>query len=286
MNNLELENLGLDDIAQKHSMFREYLNTLPEKLLGLGIRALIMIVLLFIGYWLIRLMRRIIRKALERSKVENGSIKFIDSCVKIILYTCMILALVGYLGIDAASVVALLGSIGLTIGLAFQGSLSNFAGGVLILICKPFVTGDYILEKNTQTEGTVTEITLFYTRIRTQDCRMISMPNGVLANSTIIDASALRERRVDLFVPVSYETEIEKAREAILEVLSQEKILSHDKLVFVEELANSNIVIGIQFYVLTPDYLRMKRLVLEQIKNKFDETGITIPFEQIDVHMV
>ncbi|MCR5268285.1 MAG: mechanosensitive ion channel family protein [Lachnospiraceae bacterium] len=286
MNNLELENLGLDDIAQKHNKFREYLNTLPEKLLGLGIRALIMIVLLFIGYWLIRLLRRIIRKALERSKVENGSIKFIDSCVKIILYTCMILALVGYFGIDAASVVALLGSIGLTIGLAFQGSLSNFAGGVLILICKPFVTGDYILEKNTQTEGTVTEITLFYTRIRTQDCRMISMPNGVLANSTIIDASALRERRVDLFVPVSYETEIEKARVAILEVLSQEKILSHDKLVFVEELANSNIVIGIQFYVLTPDYLPMKRLVLEQIKNKFDETGITIPFEQIDGHMV
>ena len=83
-----------------------------------------------------------------------------------------------------------------------------------------------------------------------------------------------------------FDAEIEKAREAILEVLSQEKILSHDKLVFVEELANSNIVIGIQFYVLTPDYLPMKRLVLEQIKNKFDETGITIPFEQIDVHMV
>ncbi|MBR3644320.1 MAG: mechanosensitive ion channel family protein, partial [Parasporobacterium sp.] len=274
------------DIAEKQSMFREYLDTLPQKFLGLGIRALIMVILLVISYWLIRALRKIIRKALQKSKVENGSITFIDSCVKIILYTCVILSLIGYFGIDAASVVAILGSIGLTIGLAFQGSLSNFAGGVLILICKPFVTGDYILEKNTNAEGTVTEITLFYTKIRTQDNRMISIPNSVLSNSTIIDASALLERRVDLFVPVSYEAEIKRAREVILKVLDQESVLKHDRQVFVEELANSNVVLGIQFYVQTTDYLPMKRLVLEQIKTEFDRTGITIPFEQIDVHMV
>ncbi|MBR4169917.1 MAG: mechanosensitive ion channel family protein [Lachnospiraceae bacterium] len=286
MDNLQLEDLGLQDIAEKQSMFREYLDTLPQKFLGLGIRALIMVILLVISYWLIRALRKIIRKALQKSKVENGSITFIDSCVKIILYTCVILSLIGYFGIDAASVVAILGSIGLTIGLAFQGSLSNFAGGVLILICKPFVTGDYILEKNTNAEGTVTEITLFYTKIRTQDNRMISIPNSVLSNSTIIDASALLERRVDLFVPVSYEAEIKRAREVILKVLDQESVLKHDRQVFVEELANSNVVLGIQFYVQTTDYLPMKRLVLEQIKTEFDRTGITIPFEQIDVHMV
>ncbi|MCR4685356.1 MAG: mechanosensitive ion channel family protein [Lachnospiraceae bacterium] len=286
MDNLQLEDLGLQDIAEKHSMFREYLDTLPQKFLGLGIRALIMVILLVISYWLIRALRKILRKALQKSTVENGSITFIDSCVKIILYTCVILSLIGYFGIDAASVVAILGSIGLTIGLAFQGSLSNFAGGVLILICKPFVTGDYILEKNTMAEGTVTEITLFYTKIRTPDNRMISIPNSVLSNATIIDASALLERRVDLFIPVSYETKIEYAREVILKILDQEKVLKHDRQVFVEELANSNVVLGIQFYVHTTDYLPMKRLVLEQIKTDFDSTGITIPFEQIDVHMV
>ncbi len=286
MDNLQLEELGLEDIARKQSMFREYLDTLPQKLLSVGIRALIIVILLLIGYWLIRLLRRIIRKALEKSKVENGSITFIDGCVRIILYTCMILVLIGYFGIDAASVVAILGSIGLTLGLAFQGSLSNFAGGVLILICKPFVTGDYILEKNTMTEGTVTEINLFYTKIRTQDNRMISIPNSALSNATIIDASALKERRVDLYVPVSYETKIEHAREVILSVLKHEKVLNHDRLVFVEELANSNVVLGIQFYVRCADYLPMKREVLEAIKTEFDKAGITIPFEQIDVHMV
>lgn len=286
MENIPIEELGLDDLAQKKNMFQDYLNTLPEKALGLGIRTFIVLALFLVGYWLIRLLRRILRKSLERTKVSPASIRFIDNCVRIVLYIVLILSLVEYFGVDAASIVALIGSGALTIGLAFQGSLSNFAGGVLILVCKPFVTGDYILEKSTQTEGTVEEINLFYTKIRTMDNRMISMPNSVLSNSTIVDASAFEERRVDLIVPVSYGTEVEKARGVILKVLDRDGVLSHDRNVFVDSLDNSSVLLGVQFFVSTPDYLMMKRLVLEEIKTEFDRTGITIPFEQIDVHMV
>ena len=286
METIEIEELGLSDLAQKQSLIREYFSNLPEKALGLGVRVVIVAILFIAGIFLIKLVRRIVKRSLMCSKVENGSILFIDSCVKIVLYLFLIFALAGYFGIDAASIVALIGSGALTIGLAFQGSLSNFAGGVLILVCKPFVVGDWILEKNTGTEGTVVEINLFYTRIRTPDYRMISVPNGALANTTVVDASALPERRVDLAVPISYETVIEDAREVILKVLEHEKILAHDKLVFVDSLGNNDVVLGVQFFVKTEDYLQMKREILERIKTEFDRAGITIPFEQIDVHMI
>lgn len=286
MEAIEIEELGLTDLAQKQNVILEYFSKLPEKALGLGVRVVIVIVLFIVGFFLIRLIRKILKKSLTRSKVENGSILFIDSCVKIVLYVFLIMVLAGYFGIDAASIVALIGSGALTIGLAFQGSLSNFAGGVLILICKPFVVGDLILEKGTGTEGTVVEINLFYTKIRTPDYRMISVPNGALANTTVIDASALPERRVDLLVPISYETVIEEARAVILQVLQHEKILSHDRLVFVDSLGNNDVVLGVQFFVHTSDYLTMKREILEKIKTEFDKAGITIPFEQIDVHMI
>ncbi len=286
MGNVGLEDIGLEDLAEKQSLIQSYLDDLPAKALGLGIRVAIVVLVLLVGWWLIRLIRRILRKALEKSKVQNGSILFIDGCVKVVLYCFLIVIAVGNFGVDAASIVALIGSGALTIGLAFQGSLSNFAGGVLILLCKPFVVGDYILEKNSNVDGTVVEINLFYTKIRTLDYRMISIPNGALANTTVIDASALNERRVDLFIPVSYGTKIEDARKVILGVLSHEKVLPHDKLVFVDELKNSCISLGVQFFVRTPDYLSVKREILENIKAEFDRNGITIPFEQIDVHMV
>ena len=147
MEAIEIEELGLTDLAQKQNVILEYFSKLPEKALGLGVRVVIVIVLFIVGFFLIRLIRKILKKSLTRSKVENGSILFIDSCVKIVLYVFLIMVLAGYFGIDAASIVALIGSGALTIGLAFQGSLSNFAGGVLILICKPFVVGDLILER-------------------------------------------------------------------------------------------------------------------------------------------
>ena len=286
MENISLEEYGLEDLAKKQSLMQQYFENMPVKMLGLGIRVVLVIILFVIGYWLIRLIRRIIKKALERSKVDNSSIHFIDSCVKIVLFLLLIFLLAGSFGVDAASIVALIGSAAITIGLAFQGSLSNFAGGVLILVCKPFVVGDYILEKSTNVEGTVVQISLFYTRIRTRDYRMISIPNGALANTTVIDASALSERRIDLSIPVSYSTKIEDARKVILKVLEDEKILAHDKQVFVDSLENSDILLGVEFYVRTGDYLEMKRKILEEIIAAFEGAGITIPFEQIDVHVI
>lgn len=267
------------------SLYRQF-EQLPAKLVSFSLRVLVVLILFVIGSWLITIGTRSIRKSLVKSKVDNGSVTFISMTVKVLLYFVLVMVLGRYFGIDAASVVTLLGSAGLTIGLAAQGSLSNFAGGLLILISKPFKVGDFIMETKTGQEGTVFEINLFYTKLKMRDNRVVVIPNGELANSTLVNASALQERRVDLMVSIAYHTDIDKARDLILSLLAEEKILPNDRKVYVADLSNSAVDLGIEFYVSASDYLEMKRKILEQIKKAFDREGIVIPFEQLDVHVV
>ena len=267
------------------SLYRQF-EQLPAKLVSFSLRVLVVLILFVIGSWLITIGTRSIRKSLVKSKVDNGSVTFISMTVKVLLYFVLVMVLGRYFGIDAASVVTLLGSAGLTIGLAAQGSLSNFAGGLLILISKPFKVGDFIMETKTGQEGTVFEINLFYPKLKMRDNRVVVIPNGELANSTLVNASALQERRVDLMVSIAYHTDIDKARDLILSLLAEEKILPNDRKVYVADLSNSAVDLGIEFYVSASDYLEMKRKILEQIKKAFDREGIVIPFEQLDVHVV
>ncbi len=265
-----------------------FLQSLPEKLLNLGIRTVLAILFFVIGVQLIRLIRKIVKKSLKKASVEIGSIQFLDSCMKTVLYIVLILMIGAWFGIDAASVVAVLGSLGLTIGLAMQGSLANFAGGVLLLTTKPFKVGDYIMEDTNKNEGFVTSIELFYTRLRTIDNKIIVIPNGTLANSSLTNLTFMEERMLDLRIGISYHSDMKKAKELIEELMLNEITVRKDKeiLVFVAELTDSAVQIGFRGWVATKDYWKTRWDLLEKAKICFEQNGISIPFPQMDIHLI
>lgn len=271
-------------------MFNELevmLQSLPSKALDLAVRVLITVLVFVIGGKLIKLVRKILKKSLTHADAEVGLIQFLDSFVKYALYAMLIFAIATNFGFDATSIVALLGSAGVTIGLALQGSLSNFAGGVLILLLKPFKVGDYITEDNKGNSGTVKEIGLFYTKLATGDNKIVILPNGTLANTSLTNASQATIRRVDLTVGISYTADIEKAKQVIHEIIEadQRVMKNEDVLVYVDSLGSSEVMIGARCHCSNADYWKVKWSLLENIKLTFDAEGIEIPFPQLTVHM-
>lgn len=270
---------------EKSSM--QIMEEIPAKILYLGIRILLVFLLFFIGTKVIKLIRKILRKSMEKAQVETGVIQFVESFVKAALYVLLVFLLASQLGVEATSIVALLGSAGVAIGLAIQGSLSNLAGGVLILLLKPFKVGDYIIESVSNLEGFVTEIQIFYTKLKTGDNRIVILPNGNLANNSMVNVTAEKERRLDIRVGVSYEADLKLAKEVLLNVLEREEsiIAEKDRLVFVEELADSCVIIGLRCHVESSQYWPAKWRITENCKYALDEAGISIPFPQLDVHL-
>ena len=245
MNLVILKILLKEDIimeAQKTTqIIEQFFADLPEKALSLGFRVLISIIIFVIGVQLIKLIRKILKKALQRGSADIGVVQFLDSFTKAVLYILLVFMIGENFGLDAASVVALIGSAGVAIGLALQGSLSNFAGGVLILLLKPFRVGDYIIEDNKGNEGTVSEIELFYTKLLTPDDKMIILPNGTLANTSLTNVTATKKRRIDILVGIAYDADIKKAKEVLFALLEKDNVLlkEEEKSVFVSELGDS-----------------------------------------------
>ena len=279
----EIEYIASDELNV--GLIERYLEELPEKLLRLGVRVLLALVVFFIGVQLIKLIRRILRKSFERRNVDVGVSRFLDSLVKAVLYILLLFMIASSFGLDATSV-ALVGSAGVAIGLAVQGSLSNFAGGVLILLLKPFKVGDYIRDA-AGNEGTVDDVQLFYTRLITPDRHMVVVPNGELANSNILNMSTLNDRRMDIKVGISYESDIRMAKETLLKVLEEDPgvLQDEEKRVFVDELADSSVVLNLRCYSSNENFWETKWRLMETVKYALDEAGIGIPFPQVDVHM-
>ena len=265
---------------------QNFLETLPEKALNLGVRILLSVLVFVIGVQLIKLIRRILKKSLQRAKADVGVVQFLDSFVKMALYVVLIFTIATGFGVDAASIVALVGSAGVAIGLALQGSLSNFAGGVLILLLKPFKVGDYIKEDNKGNEGTVVEIQLFYTKLATADNRIIILPNGTLANTSMTNVTEAATRRLDITVGIAYDSDIRKAKAVLTEMLKADEatLKDQDMRVYVDTLAESSINLGIRCFVKKEDYWETKWRLTEETKYTLDKAGITIPFPQLDVH--
>lgn len=280
----EIENITGEQVDV--GLIQSYLQELPEKAFHLGIRVLLAVVVFFIGTQLIKLIRKIVRKSLQRRNAERGAIQFIDSFIKGILYIFMLFMIASGFGLDAAGVAALVGSAGVAIGLAIQGSLSNFAGGVLILILKPFVVGDYIKD-SAGNEGTVTEIQLFYTKLQTYDKNIIIVPNGALSNANVTNMNMAAERRLDITVGISYNADIRKARQVLMQLLEKdEKVLQKEiKRVVVTELGDSSVNLSIQCWTKNEDYWDTKWRLTEEVKYALDEADIPIPYPQMDVHM-
>lgn len=264
----------------------KWIEELPDKALRFGVKVVFAILMLLIGIQLIKLVRKLIVKSLTRANVEKGAVQFLDSLVKVILYVLLIVMIAMSFGVSVAGMVTLLGSAGVAIGLSLQGSLSNLAGGVLILLLKPFKVGDYIMEDNKGNEGTVTQIQMFYTRLTTPDGKVIILPNGALANNSLTNVTAQKERRVDLTVGISYGADLKKAKDIALQIVrGQEKVLQDKPVsVFVDSLGESDVRIGVRCYAKTEDYWDARWQLTEELKLGFDENGIEIPFPQIDVH--
>ena len=276
---------GMQEVDR--GVIEQFFQELPEKALGLGIRVLLAAIVLFIGLQAIRLLRKLIGASLTRANADKGVIQFLDSLIKIGLTSLLLLMIAISFGLDAASVVAMLGSIGVAFALALQGSLSNCAGGVLILLVKPFVVGDYIIEGTKGQEGTVAEIQLFYTKLQTADNMIITLPNGALANSNIVNFSTMTTRRLDVSVGISYDADIKEAKRILAGVLERnEKVLQdQERKVFVKELGDSSVELGIRCWFENADYWDGRAEVLESAKNALDDGGIAIPYPQMDVHM-
>lgn len=268
-------------------VIERFINELPEKALHLGARVLLSAIVFIIGMQLIRIIRKIIKKSMIKGNADTGVIHFIDSFLKVSLYAILAVTIASGFGLDAASILALLGSAGVAIGLAIQGSLSNFVGGVLILMLKPFKIGDYIKEDTNGNEGTVTSIELFYTKLATVDNKIIVLPNGTLANSSLTNVTACDSRRLDITIGISYDSDIRLAKEVLQNVLDADEAVLKDKehFVYVSELADSSVNIGIRCWFTMDDFWQGKWRVTENVKYALDSAGIIIPYPQMDVHL-
>lgn len=282
----DMKNLQ-DKITQEPNMITDYLKGLLPDLANFAINILISIIIYFIGKKIIEVILKLIERSCSRVGAEEGASKFISSVFKILMYLILIMIIGERFGLNSSTVVALLGSAGLAIGLAFQGSLSNFAGGILLLILKPFKIGDYIIEQSTGNEGTVTNIDIFYTKLLTVDNKMVAMPNGNVINSSITNVTNEDFRRLDIKVGINYKSDLKKAKDIMEAILRSDPARVEDKEldVFVSELGPSAVILGGRMWVKTEEYLQAKWRVVEEIKITFDENGIDIPFNQLDVHI-
>lgn len=224
---------------------------------------------------------------LKMKDADPSVSRFLVSFSKAGLYFLVIATLATQLGIKEASIVALIGSMGVGLSLALQGGMANLAGGVLILLLKPFKLGDYIIEGTHNMEGTVKKIDMFYTTLTTIDNRLIIIPNGQLTNGCVVNVTAQSKRQLDMKVMISYEDDLKKAKEIAENLLARdERIISEDGYrVFVDCLDDHGVVIGCRAWVSTDNYWNVRWEWNENIKLAFDEAGIHIPFNQLDVHV-
>ena len=275
----------IEAITEEIDRFQRYIDEYLPGVVGFGLRVIMALLVFFVGTRLIKLLRRIVRRSMERAGADVGVIQFVDSLLKAFSYFVLVMLIASGFGVDTTSVVALVGSAGLAVGLALQGSLANFAGGVLLLLVKPFKVGDYIAQGDL--EGTVSEIQMIYTYLLTPDNRKVVIPNGKLADNSLINVTAQEKRRLDIDVGISYTADLKKAKEAGMELLkNEERVLpEEEQRVVVSELSDSAVILKLRFWVKPEDYWNVKWDMTEAVKLAFDAKGIEIPFNQVDVHM-
>ncbi len=253
-----------------------------------AVNVLIALICLWIGMKLVKWVMKLVRRSFEKSRLDPTVSSFLGSIINILLYVLIFITVISIIGIQVTSFVTLLGTAGVTLGLALQGSLSNFAGGVLILVLKPFVIGDYIREDTHGNEGTVVSIDIFYTRLRTYDGKVIVIPNGTLSNTSLTNLTKQEKRRIDLNIPVEYNVDLKQVKSLLTKILDQETMVLQEepRNIVLDAFEDSSMTVLIHVWVKTEDYWQAKWSLMEQIKNVFDEEGIVIPFNQLDVHMI
>ena len=261
-----------------------YAKEFSAKLIDFLPNFLAAIFLLVFGLWFIKILTGYIRKLIHRKGYDKTIENFVISLVGIGLKILLVILVITQLGFETTSLVAVIGAAGLAIGLALQGSLSNFAGGVLILILKPFKVGDWIEAKGVS--GSVKETSLFYTKLVTFGNQLAIIPNGQLTNDNIVNYTVEGKRRDNIIIGISYESNIKVAKEILLNLMmEQEGILKDpEPVVMVAELADSSVNLTMRFFALNDNFWNCHWYTIEEAKFRLEAAGITIPFPQRDVH--
>lgn len=293
LNNILLE-VQTGEVAEKAEEARAFFN--KENMTGMitqfadtavskVIDIIIALVIWKLSKYLIRWILKITVKALEKAGFDVGVIKFISSFIKAGVYAVVMLVILDILGFQTASLIAVFGSAALALSMSLQGSLSNMAGGILILLFKPFVVGDYIVSGSC--EGTVVSIDILYTKLRMIDNKMVMMPNGALANSNIINVGAGGVRRLDIAVGIGYGSDVTKAKAVLRQIIEEYPLVLKDKGidVVVKSLDESCVTLETRCWVNQDAYWDTRFIFLERFKQEFDKNGIEIPFNQLDVHV-
>lgn len=261
------------------------LEKLNELWVDAGLKIIYVVVIWFVGSKLIKLLLKLLKKGRIFNKLDKSIASFLQSFISITLYIVLVITIATVIGIPSTSIITLLGSAGVAIGLALQGGLSNIAGGIIILVFKPFKVGDFI---DTHVDsGTVKSISLFYTTLVTIDNNIISIPNGNLANSPMVNYSRESERRLAINVDISYNNDIKLVKKTINKVINEEERINKEKEIFVRltDYKDSSMVYTIRVWVNNSDYWNVKFDLLEKFKYEFDKNNIQIPYNQLDVHL-
>ena len=266
------------------------INSIVEQITHWGLSGIWKIVfallIWFIGKKLISLSLKLLKKVFDRGSIDVGVVNFTMSIIKFALYAVLILMVIDELGIQTTSLITVFGSAALAVGMSLQGSLSNFAGGVLILIFKPFKVGDYIVVGNY--EGTVRTIEILYTKLTTVDNKVVMLPNGTLSNSNIVNVGAEDFRRLDIEMSIGYSSDLKLSKTLLNTIVNNNPAVIKDRdiKVIVKSLDESCVTLETRVWVKTEDYWDTRFTLLEEYKAEFDKNGIEIPFNQMDVHII
>ena len=277
--------LFTEEVATEEFSLVELLQTVAGWLMQNGIKLIIGLIVLFITFKVVNFIAKRLQRRLDKKNVDKTIANVTVKALKIVLKIMVFLLFLGYVGIETAGIGTIIGSVSVCIGLAVQGSLSNFAGGIVILVMRPFKLGDFIEAQGHS--GTVTDIKMFYTYLNTPDNKVVMIPNGTLGNGDIINYSKEEERRVDLVFSVDYSTDLKLAKEIIEREIENHQLILKDKGYFVRlgEMAASSLDIKTRVWVKNADYWTVYFDLLENVKKKFDENNISVPFNQLDVHI-
>ena len=266
-------------------MVNEFIAKALNSCIDLGGRILAALIIFIIGKLIVNWINRLFAKMLEKRKVDASIQSFLKSIVNITLLVLLFLAVIGKLGIELTSFAALLASAGVAIGMALSGNLSNFAGGVIILVFRPYKVGDYI-EASTGAAGTVTDIQIFHTVLTTPDNKVVFAPNGAMSGALVTNYSRKDTRRVDFSFGVEYGTDFNQAKSIIMEVINKDSRILKDPAPFVElgALADSSVNITVRVWVNAADYWAVNFDMNKNVYATFNEKGISFPFPQLTVH--
>lgn len=279
---------SVQEVTEGVNQLQQYLyDNIPE-FTRFGFKVIIAILAFFVGRKLIKWLVKFVKTSMEKASVDKGVTQFVGSLIKAILYILLIFNIATSFGVTETSVAALLGTAGVTIGLALQGGLANIAGGVILLVFKPFQVGDYIIvEGQTGCEGTVYKVEMCYTTLLSIDNKHVVIPNGTLSNSIITNVTARDLRKLEVKVGISYNSDIGKAKEILEKLLREDEDTKDDEgmVVFVDELGASAVIMGLRVWVATDAYWPAKWRLNQRIKEEFDAQGIEIPYNQLQVHI-